>query len=94
MASPAQVANDMEARAKFWRGRDAMPGDACALAARVIRAFLDGPLPDWRTVTGVLTRLNGLDDSYLVRDSADLRASIARAASTIRTLRQEALQTQ
>lgn len=92
MASPAQVANDMEARARFWRGRDKRIADACTLAARVIRAFLDGPHPDGRTVTGVLTRLYGLDDACLARENADLSVSLSRAASTLRALRQEARQ--
>jgi hypothetical protein len=94
MASPAQVANDMEARAKFWCGRNEKVACVCACAARVIRAFLDGPRPDGRSVTGALTRLSNLEGFCLVRDSVDLSFSIARAAETILNLRQEARQSQ
>lgn len=87
MASPAQVANDMQAWATFWWKRDKDVANACQDAALIIRAYLGGSLPDGRAVGGVLMRLYRLDGEYPVVGSADTRASLARAAATIRDLR-------
>lgn len=84
MASPAQIANDLAARAAFLHGRDRAAEALCRDAARVIRAYLSGPPPDGRTVAGVLGRLYGTN-----RGGADHLASLARAAAAIRTLRAE-----
>lgn len=89
MASPAQVANDMDTRATFLAKRDTEVATACRDAARVIRGYLDGQPPDGRTVAEVLTRLYGADEFWIVRETADTRFAIARAAATIRDLRKE-----
>ena len=86
MATPAQVANDMVARAAFWRGRDKAIEGMCFDAARVIRLYLIGTVPDGRTVTGVLTRIYGLDRP----GAPDIVAALNRAAATITQLRKEA----
>jgi len=90
MASPAQVANDLDIRAKFWRGRDGGIEGTCRTGARVIRCYLDEVPPDGRTTAGVLTRLYRLVDTYPVLSNPDLKASLARAAQTISDLRMEA----
>jgi hypothetical protein len=90
MASPAQVANDMEARAKVWAGHNRDVATAMQAAAWVIRAYLFGPVPDGRTVAGVLTRLYRLDGAVCGIGFADIRAALSRAADTIQQLRKEA----
>lgn len=42
MATPAQVANDLEARARWWLGRSDYVYDACKDAAKLIRTALAG----------------------------------------------------
>ncbi|WP_323036239.1 hypothetical protein [Pararhodobacter sp.] len=86
MASPAQVANDMQLRATFWTKHDKDVAHACQDAAHVIRAYLDGPAPDGRTVGGVLTRLYRLEGGAY---NPELANSLARAAGTITALRKE-----
>lgn len=85
MASPAQVANDMEIRAKFWWGRDKKVAAACRDAARVIRGYLGSPPPDGRTVTELLARIYDVD----ALGSVDTVHALGRAANTIRDLRKE-----
>ena len=85
MATPAQVANDMVARAAFWRGRDKAIEGMCFDAARVIRTYLAGGRPDGRTVTGLLTRLYGAETQ-----DTDIAHALGRAAATITQLRKEA----
>jgi hypothetical protein len=90
MASPAQIANDMDVRAAFWGTRDRNVAAACRDAGRVIRGYLFGPSPDGRVVHGVLTRLYRIDGEWLVKETPDLRAALARAAEAIQSLRREA----
>ena len=91
MASPAQIANDMEARARFWSKRDKDVAFACRDAARVIRGYVFGPAPDGRTVTGVLTRLHRLlYERFRALGSADQEMALQRAADAIAELRNEA----
>ncbi len=85
MASPAQVANDMAARANFWWGRDKKVAAACRDAARVIRGYLGGPPPDGPTVSELLARIYDVD----ALGSVDTVHSLSRAANTIRDLRKE-----
>ena len=91
MASPAQIANDMDARARFWSNRDKDVAFACRDAAHVIRAYLFGPVPDGRTVTGVLTRLHRLlDERFQGLGAADQKKALHRAVDAINALRKEA----
>lgn len=64
MATPAQVANDMDAHAAYWAKRghrtDRHIERACRDAARVIRAHLDGEPVDGRTWGGLHRRLLNL----------------------------------
>jgi hypothetical protein len=55
--SPAQVANDLAAQARFWEKRDRDIHALCADAARVIRAYLADERIDGRTRNGVYGRL-------------------------------------
>lgn len=86
MATPAQVANDMAARATFWRGRDADVHRACAQAASEIRSLVAGREVDGRTVSGLCARLAGLQGRYL-HDGTGLAAAMERARFTLRGLK-------
>ena len=56
-ASPAQIANDLEAQARFFAKRDDRVERACRDAARMIRQLLAGEPVDGRTWGGLHTRL-------------------------------------
>ncbi|MBY6117386.1 hypothetical protein KUW09_24545 [Mameliella alba] len=60
MASPAEIANDMEAHAAYWARRDRDIERACRDAARTIRSFLAGDNVDGRTYGGLHRRLLNL----------------------------------
>lgn len=90
MASPAQVANDMEARAAFWAKRSRDVASVCRDAARVIRAYLFGPPPHPQAVRGVLTRLERLDAGFMWLGTGDIKKALSRAYLAIVTLRDEA----
>lgn len=91
MATPAQVANDMEAQARYWQKRDKVIARACADSARVIRAFIDNEHVDGRTYGGLHRRLLDLVHS---RRGAQFNASpnFDRALSTLQQLNGEACQ--
>jgi|GEM_PF-6084923 len=90
MASPAQVANDMAARADFWIGRDGAVRSACLRSALIIRQYLIPNPPDPRAVTEVLALIYTVSDYSAVIGLPDHRAALARAAETITQLRKEA----
>lgn len=89
MASPAQIANDMQARSKFWDGRNRRLSAACRDAAHVIRAYLFGPHPDGRTVQGLLTRLFAIDGEFFGLGGADTKYALQRARDAIIELRKQ-----
>lgn len=88
--SPAQIANDMQARAAIWGKRNKRVAGACQDAAQVIRAYLFGPPPDGRTVQGLLTRLFSIDGEFFGLGSADIKNALQRARDAIIQLRREA----
>lgn len=59
-ATPAQVANDLEAQARYFAKRDDHVERACLDAARMIRNLLANEPVDGRTWGGLHTRLLGL----------------------------------
>lgn len=61
MASPAEIANDMDAHARFWAGRDRDAERACRDAARAIRVLLAGKRLDGRFWGGLHRRLLRLE---------------------------------
>ena len=56
-ASPAEIANDLEAQAAFFRKRDEDIALLCRDCARLIREMLAGERIDGRTYGGVHRRL-------------------------------------
>lgn len=83
--SPAQVANDLAAQARFWEKRDRDIHALCTDAARVIRAYLAGERVDGRTRSGVYGRL--LDRETRAGrgliGSEQLQASLTRGRLTL-----------
>ncbi len=91
MASPAEVANDMTAHAKYWQKRDNRIFAACHDSARLIRMHSDGKEIDGRTWGGLHRRL--LD---LTSNSTAIRLqgtpNFDRALQTLYALRSKASQ--
>lgn len=82
-ATPAQVANDMEAQAKYWSGRDMDIELACQAAGKVIRQYLKGQMPHENAVKDALSRIQRFAHATpeLVNNP---RNSLLRAQRTIR----------
>ena len=86
-ASPAQVANDLAAQARFWDGRDRHVENVCRDAADAIRKMLAGEQLDGRTWHGLHRRL--LDQEARFRSSASttIWRSLTRGRLTLEALR-------
>ncbi|HAW49174.1 MAG TPA: hypothetical protein DCX34_18405 [Roseovarius sp.] len=89
MATPAQVANDMIAQARYFKGRDKAIFKACTDAARVIRLHLDGQKVDGRTYGGLHHRLVDMEMSSRASYFA-VRSNLTRARITLEQLHREA----
>lgn len=87
MASPAEIANDMDAHAIYWAKRDSVLERNCRDAARAIRDLLAGKRLDGRFWNGLHHRL--LDAE---RKGAGIRGypDFTRARTTIECLLAEA----
>ncbi|MGK7660664.1 MULTISPECIES: hypothetical protein [unclassified Marinovum] len=85
MATPAQVANDMAAQAKFWEKRDKRIEAACHDAARVIRDYLNNNPVDGRTYGGLHRRLLDLSQSRR-HASFGIADNLDRASRALQTL--------
>lgn len=90
-ATPAQVANDMAARATYWRGRDTRLENVCHDAALVIRRFLAGERVHGSTYRGLHGRLLRYEGT-LARwsDHSGSGEALSRARLTLETLWREA----
>ena len=86
MASPAEVANDMAAHARYWDGRDREVASTCRQAANLIRAFLNGDRVDGRSYHGLHKRLLRLD----LRENTQGYPNFQRARLTLEELRRRA----
>lgn len=87
-ASPAQVANDLAAQARFWDRRDDNVAQACRDCARVIRAMLAGDQIDGRTYFGLHRRLLNLEITWRTENET-LWNSLTRGRQTLETLNRE-----
>ncbi|NCM96138.1 MAG: hypothetical protein GW948_02140 [Rhodobacterales bacterium] len=90
MASPAEVANDMAAQARYWDRRDPWIEATCRNAASVIRAYLSGEKVDGRTLRGCLDRLFRIESTVRHQSKPHTYNSLVRARETIINLRNEA----
>jgi len=90
-ATPAQVANDLVAQAKYWDRRDDHVSRACHQCARLIRAMLAGEAVDGRTYYGLHGRLLNLEITWRGRNEP-LENSLTRGRLTLEALRRESRQ--
>ena len=84
-ATPAEVANDLEAQAAFFRKRDEDVSRLCRDSARLIREMLAGERIDGRTWGGVHRRL--LDRCALRDGETQIGKSLARGLGVLTALR-------
>lgn len=82
-ATPAQVANDLDAQAAFFAKREADLAAACRDCARAIRAMLNDGKIDGRTYGGVQQRMLNMDSRYRNRAETQIAKSISRGLSTL-----------
>lgn len=88
-ATPAQVANDLEAQAGFFRKRDQFITDACQDSARMIRKLIADEQIDGRTWAGLHTRLLNFTSSGRGRSDTQIAKSLRRGLATLVELRKE-----
>lgn len=86
-ATPAQVANDLDAQAAYFLKRDADIARACRDAARLIRQHLAGEPVDGRTWGGLHTRLLNQIGQYHAKPGAQIAKSMTRGLETLYELR-------
>lgn len=88
-ATPAQVANDLEAQAGYFRKRDQFIADACQDSARMIRKIIAGEPVDGRTWAGLHTRLLNFTASGRGRADTQIAKSLRRGLATLTALRKD-----
>lgn len=89
MATPAQIANDMDAQAKWWakqRGKLRIAA-TCADSAKAIRILLAGERLDGRFWHGLHLRLVSLEHHDTLRVA---RTDLTRARLCLEELRRQA----
>lgn len=86
-ASPAEVANDLEAQAAFLRKRDDDAARLCRDSARLIRELLAGQTVDGRTWGGVHRRL--LDRCARRDGDTQIGKSLHRGLAVLTEMRAE-----
>lgn len=85
-ATPAQVANDLDAQAAFFDKREADLAQACRDCARAIRAMLHDGKIDGRTYTGVQTRMLNMEHRHRSRPDTQISKSITRGLCTLQVM--------
>lgn len=91
-ASPAQVANDLDAQAAYFAKSEADIARACRDAARMIRQFQRGEPVDGRTYYGLHKRLSDLDYRFRARPDTQIAKSIGRGLTTLEAVRKAGTQ--
>lgn len=86
-ATPAQIANDLEAQARFFAKRDDRVARACRDAARMIRQHLAGEAVDGRTWGGLHTRLMDLTGRGARYNGTQIERSMSRGLQCLYQLR-------
>jgi hypothetical protein len=86
MATPAQVANDLAVQADYFARRDDEIARLCRDSARLIRAMIAGQAVDGRTLSGVMTRLQGYNSRPRAAVQSQIDKSLERAMVTINEL--------
>lgn len=86
-APPAQIANDLEAQARFFAKRDDRVEKACRDAARMIRQHLAGEAVDGRTWGGLHTMLLDLTKTKGRYAGTQIDTSMSRGLQCLYQLR-------
>lgn len=86
-ATPAQIANDLEAQARFFAKRDDRVARACRDAARMIRRLLVNEQVDGRTWGGLHTRLLDLTTTKGRYAGTQIDTSMSRGLQCLYQLR-------
>lgn len=86
-ATPAQIANDLEAQASYFAKRDDRVARACRDAARMIRQLLAGEPVDGRTWGGLHTRLMDLTSRTGCYAGTQIDKSMSRGLQCLYELR-------
>ena len=86
-ASPAQIANDLEAQARFFAKRDDYVARACQDAARMIRQNLAGQPVDGRTWGGLHQRLLTLTTRRGLYPGTQIERSLDRGLQCLMAFR-------
>lgn len=85
-ATPAQVANDLDAQAAFFDRRESDLAADCRDCACAIRAMLNDCKIDGRTYNGVDQRMMNMEARYRGRPDTQIAKSISRGRSTLQQL--------
>lgn len=85
-ATPAQVANDLNAQSNHFDRSEPELAQACRDAARAIRGMLDEGKIDGRTYVGVHRRMLNFEMSPLGRTGSQIAKSISRGRMTLEQL--------
>lgn len=86
-ATPAQIANDLEAQARYFAKRDDRVERACRDAARMIRMLLADEPVDGRTWGGLHTRLLDLTSRSRRYAGTQIDTSMSRGLQCLYELR-------
>lgn len=84
-ATPAEVANDLEAQGRYFHRRDDDVSRLCEDTARLIRALLAGQRVDGRTHAGLCARLANRSPRYPA--DSQIGKSLDRAQRMLLALR-------
>lgn len=82
-ATPAQVANDLDAQARFFAKREADLAQALWDCARLLRAYQHGDKVDGRTYAGVHHRMSTMETRYRGRSDTQIAKSLTRGRLTL-----------
>lgn len=86
-ATPAQIANDLEAQARFFAKRDDYVARACQDAALMIRRHIAGEAVDGRTWGGLHQRLLSLTQRRGLHAGTQVERSLDRGLQCIMAFR-------
>lgn len=86
-ATPAQVANDLDAQAAFFNRRLPEVASACRDCARLIRTMLRDEKVDGRTYGGVQVRLLNAISQTGVQPQTQIAKSLERGLRTMQHMR-------
>ena len=85
--TPAQVANDLDAQADFFRRRDDRVERACRDTAKAIRTMLAGEHMGSKACADIEARLIDAIDRHRHQPTSQIHKLMSRAVSTLQHMR-------